>query len=157
MYDTFDEEDIYDNIYIDNLHLDNVDQTHFNYYKYLLNSGFLSAEVAQKHLFPYRSSSKLNKSTSNNVYNNGSVKLFNVFPISLHSLKAIDKIKSNAIYGKSGSTNKPVFKIKLNFTDTHTDISKFYLHLLYQNTQKIKFTSDPFNNDIDIEKYNIFT
>lgn len=155
LFDTFEESEgiIYDNIFIDNLHLSTVDKSLLLYYNYLVNRGFVSADVAQKQLFPYDTGSKI--TSSKDISETEDAKLFNVFPISLQSLKAFQKNKG--VYGISGSTSKPIFRIQLNFVDSNADIPKFYMHILYQNTQKVSYSSDPFNPQVDIERYALFT
>lgn len=149
LWNTFEPDSLYDQVYLNNLHLDTLDITHLNYYSYLVKSGFCSSAIADKCLKPYSAQNrKLNPSASLSDSLNG--KFFYTFPVSLQALKMFHK--SNK-YGVSGSVARPCFKLQLNFTSVDTSISKFYLHVLYVNSHKATFKSDVFDQEVEFERY----
>ena len=148
----------YDNFVINDLHLDTINTSKINYVSYLCNQGFLDPKSASS--FLYRQLQNRDKVLyENNVYTDGgaNTNVFNVFPVSLNSLKKLNRERGKKYIGTSNAISRPSLKIHLTFTSSTDNISKYYLHVIEQQSKIITFPKDPFiDQSVAIENFSIF-
>ena len=150
--------EVYDNIAINELHKNNLNASKIKYINYLIDEGIIDAKTGSDILFPQPKN--LDKIMyDQNVYTSleANTNIFNIFPVSLASLKKINREKGHRYIGKSGAIARPSLKIRLSFSSSTESIAHYYLHVIQQQSKIIHFSKDPFSDQsVTIEDYAIF-
>ena len=125
---------LYDNFFINNLHLSNYDQTFRDYSDYLVQNRFIASEDKHKFFMSH------NKSVKNAVISEDYVRLEKmfIFPVSLLNLLPILNKYSNREFISHGSISKAILQLNLEFNAPPAD--NLYLQIVYCRTFEAKFS-----------------
>ena len=126
-------------------------------FKYLELNGLLLPEHSKQILFPSTTNDDFILTKVNRFSGvNAKFYPFNVFPISLATLKQENRSSPNKYFGVTGAITKPPLKIELIFNKSISSMNKMYLHILEVGTKKITFSSGIEDQSVEIDNYVLF-